>query len=167
MLIKDVFSWLVQAAPLWVGGAHEYVSYIHVIDGIGYATNGYRMHVAAIDLADGCYDPLSGGVADASRLNNKKDLKAFADKLDKISTNDITKAVYSDFSAYKNDCRTMLSHEKHICAFNALYINQALNGDKKAVINIVGIGTDSLALFGFHELGRFYVAGSQFRHLND
>ncbi len=31
--------------------------YLHVIDGVAYGTNGYRMHWAAVDLPDGAYVP--------------------------------------------------------------------------------------------------------------
>ena len=52
---SDDLSWLVLAAQEY-SPAKQWQECLHVIDGMGYTTDGHRMHVAPVPLIDGIYN---------------------------------------------------------------------------------------------------------------
>lgn len=166
-LIKNSLDWLIQASPLWLDGdTDKHVNHLHVIDGMGYATDGHRVHVAPVVLADGAYNPLTMELVDASKLIEKKDIKGFVDNLQNSPRHTITKVQYGDFERLGDDGRILrlrrgLKEKAGWCCFKAEYVRAALNSNSNIDLCIVGMGTTALTMFGEHTLGRFCIAGTK------
>ena len=56
--LEHAESWIIRAFGM-KDKVHQCVRYIHVVDGIAYGTDSYRMHWAATKFPDGAYDPVT------------------------------------------------------------------------------------------------------------
>lgn len=55
---KTAFQWVARAVA--INDIRQYLQFVHVSDGVMCATDGYRLHWANTDLANGYYDAKTG-----------------------------------------------------------------------------------------------------------
>lgn len=55
---KTAFQWVARAVA--INDIRQYLQFVHVSDGVMYATDGHRLHWANTDLASGYYDAKTG-----------------------------------------------------------------------------------------------------------
>lgn len=55
---KTAFQWVARAVA--VNDIRQYLHFVHVSDGVMYATDGHRLHLAPTDLKNGYYDAKTG-----------------------------------------------------------------------------------------------------------
>lgn len=59
---KTAFQWVARAVA--INDIRQYLQFVHVSDGVMYATDGHRLHWANTDLANGYYDAKTGARVD-------------------------------------------------------------------------------------------------------
>lgn len=55
---KTAFQWVARAVA--INDIRQYLQFVHVSDGVMYATDGHRLHWADTDLTNGYYDAKTG-----------------------------------------------------------------------------------------------------------
>lgn len=148
-------EWLIQA--LSIGGAAKHLEYIHVIDSMAYATNDECLHVARMEIADGIYDWNLQPVADVdvpASFDPKKILAVHMQAESLIKKNKKP----SDFKVDDTEIRLVVAKDGG-GAFYKPYFISAINGDRKAVIDIINTGNGRHILCGSNNIGMFLVAG--------
>lgn len=80
---KTTFQWVARAVA--INDIRQYLQFVHVSDGIMYATDGNRLHWADTDLANGYYDAKTGArVDDKFVRGNYPDVRRVIPKIEQM-----------------------------------------------------------------------------------
>jgi hypothetical protein len=118
----------VKTAEQWVGQAvgvkdvREFTHYIHVLDGVMYATDGHRIHFAPTELEDGTYHPVT--MSPVKFTQTKPDLKRIIPTEGQLRTTQLASCEVVFLEGSK------LSHITiEDVRLNQKYVEQATNGE--------------------------------------
>lgn len=160
----DKMAWLAKAVA--VQDVREYLKFIAVVDGQGYATNGHVIHKAEVNLPDGWYCPKTHKPVEMDAKPPRCDQLIDAAKHraifhEGITTADMSavisdkKALVLEYGAPHPDNSDILLAVVHL---NARYLKAATNGDVSEKFNVTDNGSGAMLASGSNALGTWLIA---------
>ena len=140
---KTAFQWVARAVA--INDTRQYLQFVHVSDGVMYATDGHRLHWADTDLANGYYDAKTGARVDDKFVRGQyPDVRRVIPKIEQMQKFDGSPTAGARYINRK---------EVHTLTYGDLEFSRGYVNDAAPV----AVYLDSQEMRGSNEFGEFVI----------